>query len=80
MGFRRGDILINTNDIVGKRLGRLLVIRYVGCQYDDTLGGPRLRHFYECKCDCGTIKMIQRNQLKNEIISSCGCLKGKRRR
>ena len=76
---KKGTILINTEDIVGKRLGKLEVVGYSGCYYVDTKGGPRLRHYYLCECDCGVMKYIQRSQLKNEIIHSCGCERGRRR-
>lgn len=75
--MERGTILINRDDIVGKRVGRLVVLSYDMCWYDDTLGGERLRHRYMCKCDCGTIKSIPRNMLKNGIVKSCGCSKKK---
>jgi len=70
---KRGRVLINVNDIIGKRLGKLEVINYAGHHYDMTLGGERMRHYYRVKCECGTIKIMQRGQLKNEIVHSCGC-------
>ena len=66
-------MLINVNDIIGKRLGKLEVISYVGHNYDITLGGNRMRHYYIVKCDCGTIKQVQRGELVSEIVRSCGC-------
>lgn len=73
--LKRGNLLINVNDIIGKRLGKLEVISYACSKYDDTHGGERIRHYYECKCDCGNVKLIQRGQLKNEIVHSCGCIR-----
>ena len=70
---RKGKVLINVNDIIGKRLGKLEVISYIGNRYDTTLGGERMRHHYMVKCDCGTIKPVQRGQLVSEIVHSCGC-------
>ena len=72
----RGKILIDINDIIGKRLGKLEVIRYYGHSYSVTRGGERLRHYYECQCDCGKIHYIQRAQALNEIVHSCGCKRG----
>lgn len=69
----KGKILINANDIIGKRLGKLEVIRYYGHAYVKTKGGNRLRHYYYCQCDCGNVHIIQRGPLKNNIIHSCGC-------
>lgn len=77
--MKRGKTLINVNDIIGKRLGKLEVISYAGGRYDCTLGGERKRHLYTVKCDCGNIKTIQRGQIKNEIVHSCGCERGRGR-
>lgn len=77
--MRKGKILINVDDIIGKRLGKLEVIEYTGHAYAYTKGGIRMRHFYRCKCDCGKIHVAQRGQIKNEIIHSCGCLKRKKK-
>lgn len=76
---KRGKVLINVNDIIGKRLGKLEVISYVGHNYDMTLGGNRMRHYYMVKCDCGTIKPVQRGELVSEIVHSCGCGRRKKR-
>lgn len=75
---RKGKILINVNDIIGKRLGKLEVISYAGLsyagyRYNATLGGDRMRHYYRVHCDCGTEKIVQRGQLTSEIVHSCGC-------
>ena len=70
---KKGQILINVNDIIGKRLGKLKVISYAGYRYDITQGGERLRHCYVVECECGTIKKMRRNTLVYEIVKSCGC-------
>jgi hypothetical protein len=80
MGTPRGKILINVNDIIGKRLGKLQVIGYFKRTYDITNGGERVRHYYMCKCDCGTFKSLQRGELVNGIVHSCGCSRRKQRR
>ena len=74
---KRGKVLINVNDIIGKRLGKLEVISYAGHYYDMTRGGERMRHYYRVKCECGTIKIVQRGPLVSEIVHSCGCGKKK---
>lgn len=73
----KGQVKIEPNDVLGKRLGKLEVISYRGNKYDITLGGDRMRHYYECKCDCGTVKVLQRGQLTSEIVHSCGCSRRK---
>lgn len=77
--MKKGKILINVNDIIGKRLEKLEVIEYIGNGYDHTLGGDRKRHYYKVRCDCGTIKSVQRGQLVSEIVHSCGCKRRGRR-
>lgn len=76
--MKLGKVLINVNDIIGKRLGKLEVICYVGYKYSKTKGGERKRHYYVCKCECGNFTIIQRGPLKNEIVHSCGCLRRKK--
>ena len=78
MSTKRGKILINVNDIIGKRLGKLEVVHYLKRVRDITNGGERIRHYYVCKCDCGTVKIIRRSQITSEIVHSCGCLRRKK--
>ena len=77
--MKRGQVSINVNDIIGKRLGKLEIIHYAGRGYDKTAGGDRMRHYYLCKCECGEMYIGRRSQLKNDMVYSCGCLKRKRR-
>ena len=74
--MKRGKVLINVSDIIGKRLGKLEVISYAGRIYESTKGGEKSRHFYRCECECGRIKIIRRGQLVNDIVHSCGCGRG----
>lgn len=77
--MKKGKVLINVEDIIGKRLGKLEVKAYAGRSYDATAGGDKMRHYYLCRCECGVQKVIQRGPLKNEIVHSCGCSKEARR-
>lgn len=53
---------------VGEKYGLLTVIEpYI---YND---GKHSWH--KCKCDCGNIKNVRSDHLKNGNISSCGCMK-----
>lgn len=52
--------------LVGRRFGRLLVLRL-----DDVVCGHSL---WMCRCDCGTIKSISGSSLIQGHASSCGCL------
>lgn len=76
--MKKGQVVIDTNDIIGKRLGKLKVTSYLGHRYSITNGGPKMRHYYLCECDCSSIHIVQRGQVKNEIVHSCGC--GRRKR
>lgn len=75
MAMPKGKVLINVNDIIGKRLGKLEVTGYHSRAYDITNDGYKMRHYYWVRCDCGAIKVLQRGQLTSEIVHSCGCLK-----
>lgn len=52
-------------NIVGQRFGKLVVL--------EELGNRRVL----CKCDCGTVKNINKSHLLNGDIQSCGCLLAK---
>jgi len=53
-------------DLIGKRFGRLTVLRI-----DRQKNG---KIFWECQCDCGTIKSIDGSALRGGLTLSCGCL------
>lgn len=48
-------------DLTGKRFHRLVVIGYVG------------KSRWRCRCDCGTIKVVRADCLKDHTTVSCGC-------
>lgn len=52
-------------DLTGQKFGMLTVIRF----------SHRIEtnYFWECRCDCGTIKNIRRASLKQGYNKSCGC-------
>lgn len=78
MRIKRGDIIISTDDIIGKRSGKLTVVSYAGYKRTLTKGGEKVRHYYICKCDCGSLHVTQRGALKNGVVHSCGCKRRKR--
>lgn len=47
--------------MIGQRFNKWLVLEYSGKSY------------YKCKCDCGTIKNVRIDGLKNGRSTSCGC-------
>lgn len=71
--MKTGKIRIDVNDIIGKCSGKLKVVSYQGHSYSLTRGGYKVRHYYVCHCECGNVHIVQRAQIKNQIIHSCGC-------
>jgi len=62
--------VINPDDIVGERFGKLVVESYVG----RVLRGKTLTHCYLCKCDCGKTNVeATRAALLKGDKKSCGC-------
>lgn len=57
-------------DITGEKFGRWMVLAYEETKYAD--------HFWKCKCDCGTVKIVQGSTIKNGRSKSCGCLSRER--
>ena len=53
-------------DLTGQRFGRLTVVKPA-----PNIGTGTA---YQCRCDCGVLKVIPRNYLKSGHTKSCGCL------
>ena len=58
----------NTIDIMGKKFGRLTVIKREYPNRNRTA-------MWLCKCDCGKKKIIRGSALRNGQTKSCGCLR-----
>lgn len=56
----------NTVDIVGKRFGKLTVVRMLPEKQNQI-------PYYECKCDCGEKKNVAGTNLRSGQVKSCGC-------
>src|SRR5690625_1924022 len=54
-------------DLTGQRYGQLTVIKEV-----DRNANNHRQWF--CKCDCGNVKIIRMNNLRDGTTKSCGCL------
>lgn len=59
---------IVTEDIIGKRFGKLIVIR----KSEKRSNGHVL---WECLCDCGNTAYVRKGNLLNGATISCGCLR-----
>lgn len=53
-------------DLTGKRINMLLVAKRVGSNKNG-------KALYECKCDCGKVKIMTAGDLKSGRVISCGC-------
>lgn len=58
------------NDLVGKRFGRLLVLK----ETDEYTSYSYSKKRYLCQCDCGKQIKVKEALLLNGHTSSCGCL------
>lgn len=58
-------------DITGKKFNKLTVIKF------DKEKSNNKNKYWICKCDCGNIKSIEGNKIKNGLVKGCGCLRGK---
>lgn len=63
--FVKGD---NLQDLTGKRFGRLTAIRL-----SSRRSGRKT--YWDCICDCGSLKTVRTDILKSGTTLSCGCLK-----
>lgn len=61
-------------NIVGKRFGKLLVLRQVDDYIRSTEKTMRIMANFECRCDCGNIVNKTKDSLMHRTYS-CGCLK-----
>lgn len=70
--LRHGDTrscgCLHSEDLVGKRFGRLLVIEELPER------GTDRRIIYRCLCDCGNVTNVTAADLRSGHTRSCGCL------
>jgi len=66
MVFKKGN-KINRLNLINKRFHRLVVINFAFIKYGHT--------YWQCKCNCGKIKVINSGSLKSGLTKSCGCLR-----
>lgn len=58
--------ICSMQDITGQKFGKLTVLKYSHTQ-------GKGHSYWECLCDCGTIKTIRKDGLINGSVLSCGC-------
>ncbi len=59
LGYKRPDVF---ESIVGKQKGKLTILEY-----------SKDKKKYLCNCECGNVKWINANHVKNDNTISCGC-------
>ena len=59
----------NPNDIIGKKIGMLTVVKEVERKIKSN--GRTVRQ-YECLWECGNIKVVTRDDLIGERVTNCG--------
>ncbi len=57
-------------DIAGENFGKLTVVKYAGILNN--------RKAWVCLCECGALKTVTSNDLRNKKVHSCGCIRKKR--
>ena len=60
-----GNSKIDTDELIGKRFGKLTVAKYSGYRNG--------KYYYECSCDCGRSVSSHRGRLLSGGSTSCGC-------
>lgn len=58
-----------TNDLTGRRFGRLTVLGYSGER--------GTRHYWKVRCECGNVKECSGESMLYSGVHSCGCLNGR---
>lgn len=61
-------------DMTGERYGMLTVLSL--SDRKQKLGSKH--SYWNCRCDCGNVKVVQRNNLISGNTNSCGCRKGRK--
>ncbi len=61
-----------TEDLTGKRFGRLTVTDFAG--YTRNAVGTRFAN-WNCSCECGNPRLARADKLKVGEVASCGCLR-----
>ena len=62
--MREGNKLIK---LTGRRINKLTVIGRTKNKYS------KVGTYWDCKCDCGTVKSLRSDVLRKTDVKSCGC-------
>lgn len=64
-------------NILGKRFYHLIPIKYIGYLVINPSVSKAKGYFYQCQCDCGSIRITTSNRLKQKIVRHCRNCKNK---
>lgn len=59
------------DDLTGKRFGKWIVLGEAPSRWSSA---GNKRHYWKCRCDCGTIREVVRTSLVSGRSTSCGCV------
>ena len=68
MRNEKGQFVNMREDITGQKFGRLTALNF---SHKD----KRRKTYWVFECECGNIKVLRKDQVKNGNTKSCGCLK-----
>jgi len=63
-------------DLIGKRFGKLNVIKFHGIRRSPRLNRPYV--YWLCRCDCGGETFVETSNLTCGAVVSCGCIASRR--
>ena len=71
-----------SKDITGQRFGELTVLglHHKKPRYKKNGAIHSYRLYYECKCDCGNMCIVNRDELLHGKTKSCGCYRREKAR
>ena len=62
------------NDIVGKKFGKLTVLKYLETKSFGQQKSGECATYYLCKCECGETTVVSYGNIVSGHTKSCGCL------
>lgn len=62
----------NFKNLLGKRYGKLVVIKYLGSKNLAKNNANQKKSIWLCRCDCGRTKEVIGNSLQRGLVNSCG--------
>lgn len=75
-----GDVMVNRlfEDLTGETFGRLKVLRMgriVTSARKTAFRKQKRKNYWVCQCECGNVKELSKDTLKQGSTKSCGCIR-----